>query len=194
MATPLDTSLMSHFEVIFPFLFILVISYAILSSIKVFGDNKGIKLLLSFLLGVSMLFSTIARETINMAAPWFVLLFVFIIFALIAYMALGAEAKDIHGVLTGGNYRYINFWVLGIIVIIIFGSLTSVISKHGGIGNKLDTGSSGSAATTASGNASQIPASEQESEFWSTLFHPKVLGFLLIMLVAFFTMNRLVKE
>ena len=64
MATPLDSSLLQHFEVLFPFLFIMVMSYAILSYVKIF-DNKAIQAFLSFLLAISMLFSPIAREIIK---------------------------------------------------------------------------------------------------------------------------------
>jgi hypothetical protein len=31
----------------------------------------------------------------------------------------------------------------------------------------------------------------QESDFWKTLFHPKVLGMVIILLIGFFTISKL---
>ncbi|MFO7711030.1 MAG: hypothetical protein R6V53_04680 [Candidatus Woesearchaeota archaeon] len=185
MATPLDIGLLDHFEIIFPFLFILVFGYAILTKLKPFGDdNKGIYAVIAFVLAVMTIFSPIVRETFVTAAPWFVLLFIFLIFTVIAYMALGASEDDIVNVLKSSENRFINLWVFALILIIALGSLTTVLSRHGGVGT----------TPTEDLNMTEAEASEQESEFWSTLVHPKVLGMVLILLVSFFTIQRLTKE
>ncbi|MEK6849133.1 MAG: hypothetical protein AABY01_01035, partial [Nanoarchaeota archaeon] len=86
MATPLDLGLLANVGVIFPFLLVLVFSYAILSKIQIFGkDQNGLNAFISFVLAVITLFSPIATKTIAVMAPWFVLLFIFMIFLLIAY-------------------------------------------------------------------------------------------------------------
>ncbi|MGM5488356.1 MAG: hypothetical protein ACQESG_05390 [Nanobdellota archaeon] len=187
MATPLDIGLLDHFEIIFPFLFILVFGYAILTKLKPFGDdNKGIYAVIAFALAVMTIFSPIVRETFVTAAPWFVLLFIFIIFSMIAYMALGASQDDIVNVLKSPEHRFINFWMLALVLIITIGSLATVVSRHGGIGNELDT--------TENVSVQEADLSEQESDFWQTLVHPKVLGMVLILLVSFFTIQRLTKD
>ena len=185
MATPLDTGLFQHFEIIFPFLFVLVVSYAVFSSVKIFGDNKALQAFISFIISVMVLFSPIAMEVINTAAPWFIVLFFFIVFGLLTYMAMGAESADIHKVITSRENSYILILALAVILVIIFGSISYVLAQHGGIGSELTEGSNVTGTD---------PGAEQESDFWSTLAHPKVLGMVLILLIAVFTMQRLVKD
>lgn len=180
MATPLDTGLLQHFDIIFPFLLVLVGGYALLSNVKLFGEQKGLNAMIAFILAVFVLFSPMVREILVIAAPWYVLLFFFIIFALIAFMSLGATSGDIHNVLMSGEYRYIHFWVIGLILIIGLGSLSTVVANSGGFG------STGSETNITSGDQSA-----QESDFWSTLVNPKVLGLVLIMLIGMFTIQRL---
>lgn len=209
MASPLDTSLLSHFEVIFPFLLVMVLTYGILTKINFF-ESKQLNGFISIIVAVMMLFSPIARETLNVAAPWFVLLFIFIIFTLVAYMALGAEGSDIHDVLTGGNYSYINIWIVALVLIIVFGSLFYVLANHGGVGKDLDvqqtapgvsaggsseSGSSDSGSSVASGTVSTggVASNNQNEAFWTTLVHPKVLGLMMILLICMFAVQRLTK-
>ena len=205
MATPLNTTLIGHFDIIFPFLLVLVLSYALLTKFNIF-KSKSINSLLAFVLAVMMLTSTIARETLNTAAPWFILLFVFIVFILMSYMGFGATEGDIASVLKSPGYSYINLWIIAIVLVIIFGSLTSTISKYGGIGNtdsgseitSPDVSSDSSGTITSPGTTSSTSVStsnaSQESDFWSTLVNPNVLGMILILLIAVFTMQRLVKD
>lgn len=186
MATLLDTSLLSYFQFIFPFLLVLVLVYALFAKIKIF-KSQNVMVFLAFLFAVIFSFSTIARETINTAAPWLVVLFFFIIMSLVSFMALGASGDDIHGILTGGKYNYIHLWVIALLLIIMIGSLTSVVAKHGGVGN-VDTQSS----NYTSGEA--VASSGQESDFWASLANPKVLGMIFILLVSMFTIQRLTKD
>jgi hypothetical protein len=190
MATPFD-SVLGHFEIIFPFLFVVVISYAILTHLKIFGEKKDTLYgMLAFILGVMFLFSPTVREILNMAAPWFVLFFIFIIFTLVAFMAFGVEISQIVNVMKTKEYGYINIWIIVIILIITLGSITTVVSRQGGIGTA-DT-ETGSSDNTVNINSSSAEIQKnQESAFWSTIVHPKVLGMLLIMLIGMFTVQRL---
>ena len=209
MATPLDTTLFGDIGGIFPFLLVLVVGYGILEYINLF-KSRGLNMLIAFVLGVMVILSPIVRETLNMAAPWFVLLFLFIIFGLMAFMAMGATSDDIKGIISSGEYRYINFWIATLVLIIAIGSLTTVLARHGGVGEELDTGHNTDSQMTGDGSSSgtggsdgssaessqggTVEEDDQQDAFWDTLFHPKVLGFLLIMLIAVFTMQRLVKD
>ena len=182
MATPLDLGLLKEFGVIFPFLLIFIITYAILLKTKYFENNKGLASLLGLVLAVMVLFSPIARDTINTMAPWFVLLFIFILFTLMAFMIFGTTESDIMNVLKGERYGYINMWVIALVLIITLGSLTSVISERGGIG-KTPT------KVVIGENGEEVVVSEQTSEFWQTLVNPKVLGMVLILMIASFTIR-----
>lgn len=181
MATPLDISFLQNFSILFPFLLTFAVITGILGMVKAFGDNKAIHAVIAFCLAILVLFSDIATATINRMAPWFVILFLFIMFTLMGYMVFGATEKDILGVLGSKDFRYINYWVIALALIVGIGSLTSVISERGGIGK--------TSAGTVEINRTGMP--EQTSDFWATIAHPKVLGMIMILLVAMFTIQRL---
>ncbi len=185
MATPLDVGLLQKFDVIFPFLFVLVIVYALLARTEWFKEKQGIAFLLAFILAVMTLFSSIAVKTINRMAPWFVLLVIFAILLLLAYQALGIQEKTILEVVTGPNYGgNIAFWVLALMLIIGIGSLTSVVSEE-----KQFT------SLAAGENATSVVLGQGEQVgFWATLFHPKVLGLALILMIAMFTIQKLASK
>jgi hypothetical protein len=192
MATPLDTTLLEHFGSIFPFLFVFVLIYAMLEKSKLFSSNRVLYAFLAFVVAIMTQLSTIVRETINTAAPWFILLVFFIFVILLSFTAFGASEGDIIGVLKSKEHSYLNAWIIALILIIVFGSLTSVVSRHGGVGKELDTSSPEYQAAVQNGSA--IPASDQESEFWTTIVHPRVLGMILILLISVFTIARITKE
>ncbi|MBI4141578.1 hypothetical protein HY484_01490, partial [Candidatus Woesearchaeota archaeon] len=134
MATLLDIGLIKGFSSIFPFLFVLVIMWAVLLRIKLFSENKAFAAMVAFLFAIAIMFSPIAVKTINLMAPWFVLLFVAIIFVLIVYQSFGISESTILGLFTGDKSTYGTefFWVmLSIIGIIILGSLFTVLSEEG---------------------------------------------------------------
>jgi hypothetical protein len=181
MATPLDIGLLQKFDVIFPFLFVLVIVYALLARTEWMKEKQGMAFLVAFVLAVMTLFSSIAVKTINRMAPWFVLLVIFIVILLLAYQSLGIKEESILNIVTGKTYGgTISYWVLALVLIITIGSLTSVVSEE----KQFTTLSAGE-------NATQIAAQGEQVGFWATLFHPKVLGLALILMIAMFTINKL---
>jgi hypothetical protein len=182
MATPLDISLLDTVGVIFPFLFVAIMTYAILSRFKFFGDRKGLDALIAIVLAVIVIFTPIVRDTISLMAPWFVLFFFFLVFLVISFMIFGASSEDILNAMK--NNRVIVTWIIAFGVIFFLGSLASVVSERGGIGA---TGSQ--KIMNASGD--QVGEADQTSAFWATIVHPKVLGLALILLIATFTVQRM---
>ncbi len=180
MATPLDVGLLQKFDVIFPFIFVLVIIYAVLAN-SWLKDKQAMAFILAFLLAVMTLFSSIAVKTINRMAPWFVLLVIFGILLLLVYSSFGVKDEKIIDVLTKSEYRTtFAWWVLALMLMIGLGSLSAVISEEVTFG-KLAAGE----------NATAAPSAGEEVGFWGTLFHPKVLGLALILLIAMFTVQKL---
>lgn len=193
MATPLDISLLRQFDIIFPFLLVFVMVYAGLSFMKAFKDNKGLHALLAFVLALLTLFSPLAIRTINIMSPLFVILMIFILFALMIFMTLGPSESDVLHVLKSKEYQFTWYWILAFILLIGFGSFfKAVVETQGGIpgyaGGGLGPAIAG--APGAPGNAGAGGAG-QEADFFKTLFHPKVLGLVFIMLLGLFTINRL---
>jgi len=180
MATPLDIGLIAKFDLIFPFILVLVVTYAFLAKVGWFKEKQAIAFIIAFLLAIMTLTSPIAIRTINMMAPWFILFLTFGIFLLISYQALGVPEKTITEVLTNSAYsKQITWWIIAIAVIIGVGSLATVISQREGFVSKIEPGSQAGIAPT------------EEIGFWRTIVHPKVLGAALIFLIAMFTISRL---
>ena len=180
MATPLDIGLLQKFDLIFPFLLILVIGYVVLTRIKIFKENQALAFILSLALAILALFNPIVIKTINMMAPWFVLLFVFMLLVFMAYVAFGIKEDTIIETITKGKYATdFGYWILAIVLIISIGSLTTVISQEEGF------------IPLTEDNATIAQAEGEQAGFWATLFHPKMLGMVLLLLIALFTIQKL---
>lgn len=181
MATPLDIGLLQKFDIIFPFLLIFVVVYVVLTRWSYFKDNQAIAFLVAFAMAILSLFNPVVIKTINMMAPWFVLVFIFMLLVFMAYTAFGIKEEKILETITTGEYaKDFGYWVLAIVLIIGIGSLTTVISQEKGF------------LALGSENVSTVPQGAGETtEFWETLFHPQLLGMALLLLIALFTIARL---
>lgn len=183
MATPLDIGVLKSFEILFPMIFVLIITYAVFSYTRILGENKAIAAILSFVLAISTLFSTVALKTINMMAPWFVLFFIFAIFVLATYQLFGMKEDAITGIWqkwhSGGSTLF--WWILAIVVIIGFGSLLTVLGEEGKPPVYIE-------------DATDNGDDEPQMSFWSTLTNPQVLGAVLILLIAMFAIKNLAEE
>ena len=181
---PIDISALKGFDVIFIFLLVLIVLYALLQKIKFLGENKGIHVFIAFILALLAVLSPIVVRTLLTAAPWFVLFLFLIIFLLIAFMTLGAKEQQITDVLRSKQYGYVRTWVWAIVLIIALGSLSFVITQEKG-------GFPGYGDVDITNGSVDGPPTQQQGAFWSTLFHPKVLGFITILIIAMFTVGRL---
>ncbi len=188
MASPLDFGLLSgRFSFIFPLLLVFALVYGILTFTKPFKENRGVYSLIALVFALMTLFSPIARLSINKMAPWFVLLVVCAVFFLIILKMFNISDTDISGVLKSNKYDYLNFWIFGIIALIVIGSIVSAVSDIGGIG------ADGSSVRNASleDREGDIDSANQESAFWATITHPKVLGLALLLLIGAATVQRM---
>ena len=86
------------------------------------------------------------------------------------------------------EYSYVRYWIIAMILIIAFGSLAHVITQEtGGFPGYMNVSIEN--ATEALAGGPNAPA--QASDFWQTLFHPKMLGMVAILIIALFTISRL---
>jgi hypothetical protein len=185
MVSPLDVGLLQTFEIIFPFLFILTFTLAFLTKVKPFSDNYVYAAIVAISLSVLSLFSPIALKTINVMAPWFVLLFIATVFSLLAYSVIGYSETDLVTAVTSGPHSStLGWWVFALVLLIGFGSLATVISEERGFG----------ALTVENGSAALTAGPAEQAGFFQVLLHPKVLGMGVILLVAFFAIGQLSKR
>lgn len=184
MATPLDISALKQFSGVFSFLFVLVLVYAILSQTAWFKEKHGMAAMIALIAAFMTLFSSIAMKTINLMAPWFVLFVIFMILFILAFMIFGYSQKDITDFVSGGEFG-VGMWVMAIMIIIGVGSLVAVINE--------EVGFKGLTEGNVSMYGDSVPTS-QEYGLWQTVFHPKILGMVLIMLIAFFAVRQISKS
>src|SRR3989344_2831755 len=123
MVTPLDsaTGFLQQFDFIFPMILVFAVVYGLLSWSKLLGENKGIHAAIALVLSFMVLFSKTAVQIINYMSPWFILVFLLILFMLMAFKFLGASDKDIASALT--TDKTIIYWIIIISVIIFLAAL-----------------------------------------------------------------------
>jgi len=166
MATFLDIGLLNFFLPVFTFLFVLAVLYAILTKTHILGDNRRVILTASVAVAFITMFSGGATGLINFITPWFVLLGVGLLLFFGILMFLGQKEDEIWQRLGGATTILI--LVLIIIIVGMGQVLGPVFSPYG----------------TSEGGKSI------GGETLKTLFHPRVLGALFILLIAAFTIQQ----
>ncbi len=160
MATFLDIGALEQFSIIFVFIFVWLAVYAILTYSKILGDNKAIHIIIGLVIALLVLFSPIATGTIEYIAPWFAVVFIFVIFATMALKMFGAT-----GIESLGSLRLVT--VIVIVIIIVVGALSYIREQ----------------ITVPGENETSIDYGKTTT----ILFHPKVLGIMFVMIIAIFT-------
>lgn len=192
MATFLDISILGHFITIFTFLLVFVIVYGMLELFKIFGDgHKGIHAIIALAIGFIVIFSKGVVAVIQTFTPWFTILILVIFFILFAVRMFGATDKDIRNELTSGST--ITTWIIIFTVVILLFSLGSGFGQES-LERGLSTQNTNTQGTitnnanitlTSGGNTS---SSNFNQNLYNTLFNPKVLGLILVMLLAVMAM------
>ena len=188
MATPLDAGLLSQFGVIFPMILVFVIVYGFLSKTEFF-KSAGANAAIAMVLAILTIFSDIAVKAINRMAPWMVLFIILAMFLIFIFMIFGIEKDSIKSVVESEAYGAVKMIIIFVVVGVFVGSLFSVISEEKGF-QKLTKGSANGTIAPAEVIASTA-ANDEQTEFYKTLFHPKVLGMIVILLIMVFTILRL---
>lgn len=183
MVTFLDIGLLNYFSIIFPALLVFSIVFAILKTTKILGDNDVINALVAVALGFMVLLSEDIVSIINYMAPWFVLVFIFVILLVLVYRTLGATEQDIGDFIR--TDRPIKWAIFSVGIIIFLAALGNVVGEKIGpyLGEQSNVTTEEIQAGVATGSWSQ--------NVGATIFHPKILGMALIMLIAVFTIALL---
>ena len=187
MATPMiELGFLNYFSPIFVFLLVFVIVYAIMQFTSFAGKNKILHALIGFLIAVVFLFSTSATTVVTFIAPWFTIMFIFIIFMLAAYKLFGATDDQIRGVISKNST--VQYFILALGIIIALFGLGSAFGQDllgatQGISEAQDT-------TTAT-EAGDVASASYQQNLVATLFNPKILGMILLLVIAAFTIRAM---
>jgi len=199
MATILDVSLTGYFSVMFTFLFVFVIVYAILEYMKPFGKdaNKGWHAMLALSVAVLTVTYKPAVGIINFLAPWFLILAILIFFILFALGVFGLKESDFANAARKDSTIYTFIIVFAIVFLVIaLGSVfgQSFLSKEDAPTNELPPVDSSDPPATSADGTPIASGDDYQENVYNAIFHPKVLGFVFLMLVAVFTIVFLTKS
>jgi hypothetical protein len=177
MATFLDVGLLSAFGTIFTFILVWIIVYGLLEYTKVFGDKKqGINGLVAFSSAMLVLASQYALKFVNFVVPWFMILAIAIFLILFVFRVFGIKEDSF--VFAGKEAR---MWIIVLSIVILmfgFGSVfgQTTLNRGASTNNTIENGSTAVTNATNTGSFS--------ANLYNTLFHPKVLGLLLIFIIG----------
>lgn len=179
MVSFLDIGLLQHFSFLFPVFFVFVVVYGILERFKILGDNRGIHAMVALALAGIILFSKNALSIVTILSPWFIIFIIFLLFVFLLFMMFGVKEDTFLETIKENKLAH---W--SIIVVALFMLLAAV-------GKTFFAASGGSTSGIGQAFVAGTTASVGEAAFWLTLFHPKVLGVVFVMLVAMFAVRLL---
>ncbi len=174
-----------------PALLVLLLLFAILEYTHALGKNTFVNVFIALCASVLVLISPQVSGMLSFMTPWFMVLFFFIIFVLIGFKSMGVSDAQIMSVMS--EYRGISWILIFIAIVIVAVGLGNVfgqdlLEEQPGYSQNLD-----GTYTTPEGEVindlppGAIPKSDYQSNLTKTLFHPTILGFALIGLIATFT-------
>ena len=194
MATFLDFSLLSGARAIFAFLLIFCLIFALLKFTNIFKMSDNLNAVIAFVVSILSLFSPSMIAVIQVVTPWYVLMMIIIVFVLLIVMifgSLGDNIGDIKGNL-GSKYKTIMVWIIVVSFIIFFSGLGYVFL--GGSSSEFALNRDQTANTSSSGSGDigrQADLGDVGGTgvgtFLETLFHPKVIGMILFLIIASLT-------
>ena len=174
MATILDVALFDFFNIIFVFLLIFTVLFALLTKYEFFGKKAG-AVNITVAIAVAFISITVAPivTLINFIAPWFVIFFLFLVLLLLSFSIMGAKEDHFTAMI---QKREIVWPILGIAIIIITVGLGSTFGP-----DLLEAGQ---------GNG-DIVEGEFENNVFDVIFHPAVLGMGLLFAISIFAVALL---
>ncbi|MFH1174064.1 MAG: hypothetical protein V1725_02970 [archaeon] len=200
MAGTIDVSLTGYFSVMFTFLFAFVLVYALLEYVKPFSDkaNKGWHAMIALCISILTVVYKPAVGIISFLAPWFLIMAIVIFFILFTLGIFGLKEKDFLSAVKHDTTIYTFIIVFAIVFVVIalgtvFGQ--QFLSKGGSSTTSTTTGSdSASAGDGSITNESVSAGNTYRENVYDAIFHPKVLGFVFLMLVGVFTIVFMTKS
>ncbi len=160
MATFLDITGLQHFSSLFVFVFSWALLYSLFIMSKVFAGNKVTPAIVSFVLSVFIILNPFVLETVQGVAPWIGLTLVLLMVLLPSLKAVAPSLEE-------------NTAVVRVIVvfILLFAIIISIVVRL----------------------RAEIPDLDEESEDLSkarnVILHPKMLGAIVLLVVAILTVS-----
>ncbi len=196
MATLLDIQGISFLSSIFTFILVFAVLYAMMEFTKTLGESKNLHALISFSIAVLVMFSKDSISVINYITPWFVIMFIFILLVLMSVQMFGISSGSIIDFIKKSDYGpTIMYWIITIAVIILLLGLSNTYGQKVGpyLGNETDTNTASGFADNTRGDGT-VATGDFSQNLGATLFHPRILGLILIMLIGAFAVLLLARS
>ena len=203
MATFIDLGFMYGLSPIFVFLMTFAVVYVLLQGVKVLGDNKSMHAIIAFVVGIFLALSQNMIKIIMSIIPWFALIMFFLLLLVLGFGAMGAGKDELLDTLgSTDSPGSILFWAVVVIaVIIVGGAIANVYGQNqlsitNPSAKTMSQNSSVSATNTITANSTQSLDTNTGSfgkNLGNTLYHPRVLGFILVMLIGVLSISMLTK-
>lgn len=189
MATFLDITFVQQASPVFVAVFVFAVVFALLQTLKVPGTDKNLHAIIALMMAFFSVFLQPVREMILGMSPWFVLLFVFIMFMVIAVKMLGVSDGDIADAVKSDSGRFIIYSIAAVGTVILAFNLSTQFGQNIGpfLGGENTTG------VTVAGTTGSTNTGDFNQNLAATIFHPKVLGMVLIFVIGSFTIRFLAK-
>lgn len=183
MATLIDAGFLANFANIFLFLFVFAVLYGLLTKIdffKVGEKNRGLNALIAISVSLILLMSAPAREMVRTMIPWFFVLFLFIVLMLISAMIFGMKEADTAKIVKDQKV-YVWLIILGVVIVLF--------SLGNSFGQELLQQQPGVDSTVTieqpiGETDLNTATTDYQSNLVRTLFHPKILGVMMLGIIA----------
>ena len=176
MATVLDVGILRYFDVIFPFILVLSLIFAILHKKKFVSDNPSINATIAVVFAFLVILSDAAVQIINFMIPWLTVTIVFAVLLLLVFQVMGLKEEKLPEIIKDKAV----YWVIlaiGLLIMIaafgsVFGQTLTEVATQGGAAVDAETGGSGTG--------------DFQSNIYSIIFNSKVLGLMVLFTIAVF--------
>jgi len=185
MASILDLGIANIFPILLTLLIVWIVVFSILKSTKLLGLDTSIQSLLAMLVAFTTLLFPQLHAIIAVTLPWFALMAVILVFIALLLTMLGGDASTITDFMKGSGGEAVR-WIILSVAIVIFGSAVHLVF-FSDVAQTIVPQPEGALPP-----ATVEPAPESSS-IGKTLFHPQVIGFVFIMLIAYFAVLLLAK-
>ncbi|MBT3406092.1 hypothetical protein HN419_02890 [Candidatus Woesearchaeota archaeon] len=210
MATPLDMGILQHVKIVFPLLMVFIVVFAGLEKTKVLGEaNRSLNAVLSVCVSALLLLSPNMLKVLTVVTPWFVFAIIAITFFIVIFLFAGYTMDELTADMTG-EWGFAQWFLLVVFIIFIIGGLSTVygqtmlpwsgdenVAPGGQYGEFIDENGTRSIAPMDRVRADQAKGdySTNTGDFQSNVgkivFHPKILGAVLILIIFSFAIRML---
>ncbi len=175
MATFLDIGLVGFFDTIFAVILVWTIVFAIFQKTKAVSEAIGINSVIAVAISFLVLISPNLVQVIKFAVPWFAILILFLVLILLLFQIFGFS--DLTKAINDTTVRWT---LIGLGLVIIVAAIGNVFGQQ-----LLEQAPGGTAGVTPAGEG-EVAGDSFQQNVYATLFHPKVIGMIILFLVAIF--------